>query len=83
MCIRRISKKDLSYIFGFYSKQSGRYYAHRLRIEVFTDLVLDELKISSEEYRGVRIFNPAQTTRIVSYFNITEDDLNKSIRHVG
>ena len=83
MCIRRISKKDLSFIFGFFSTSSGRYYAHRLRKEVFTDLVLEELGITDAEYRKARIFNPMQTSRIVSYFNITADDLNQSIRNVG
>lgn len=83
MSIRRISKKDLSLIFGFYSPHSGRHYAHRLRKEVFTDLVLKELGITDEEYRALRIFNPLQTTRIVTYFNITKNDLDQSIRNVG
>lgn len=83
MSIRRISKKDLSLIFGFYSRHSGRYYAHRLRKEVFTDLVLKELGITDDEYKALRIFNPHQTTRIVTYFNITKDDLDQSIRNVG
>lgn len=79
MCIRRISKKELSIIFGFYSTKSGRPYSHRLRKEVFTDVVLSELEIPADQYRAIRIFNPMQTARIVSYFNISKDDLHKNL----
>lgn len=76
MPIRRISKKELAIIFGFYSPASGRTKTTRLRREVFTDLVLSELGMSEETYRARRIFLPAETNRIIDYFKIEPNEIS-------
>lgn len=76
MCmIRRISKKELAIIFGFYSRGSGRAKTQRLREEVFTDLVLAEIGITKDTYRRRRIFMPTETAKIVDYFQIKPNEL--------
>lgn len=76
MCmIRRISKKELAIIFGFYSRGSGRAKTQRLREEVFTDLVLAEIGITEDTYRRRRIFMPTETAKIVDYFQIKPNEL--------
>lgn len=76
---KRISKKELAIIFGFFSPASGRAKTYRLREEVFTDTVLHELQISPETYRRRRTFTAEQTKRIKDYFNITADDLPQTV----
>lgn len=76
--IRRISKKELAIIFGFYSRGSGRTKTTRLRAEVFTDVVLQELGIPEEVYRIRRIFLPAETAKIVDYFKITIHEISEN-----
>jgi len=76
---KRISKKELAIIFGFFSPASGRAKTQRLRDEVFTDTVLEELNISQETYRRRRTFNADQTKRIKDYFQITADDLHQEV----
>ena len=73
--IRRISKKELAIIFGFYSRGSGRTKTQRLRAEVFTDLVLQELGIPVEVYKIRRVFLPAETAKIVDYFKINPNEI--------
>lgn len=75
MAIRRISKKELAVIFRFFSPGSGRTKTTRLRSEVFTDLVLQELGIAPDVYRRRRVFPPAETKKIIEYFKIDENEL--------
>lgn len=78
MCLR-ISKKRLAIIFELYSRRTGRHYPERLRKEVFTDAVLEELGLSAETYRRTRVFDAATTMKIISYFSIPQDALNKNL----
>lgn len=78
MAIRRISKKELAVIFQFFSPGSGRTKTTRLRQEVFTDFVLSELGIDPEVYRRRRVFPPAETKKIIDYFQIEENELTAS-----
>ena len=78
MCLR-ISKKQLSIIFGLFSRRTGRHYPERLRKEVFTDVVLQELQLTEEQYRKTRVFDAGTTKRILLYFSISKDDLNKNL----
>jgi len=75
----RISKKQLAIVFGFYSPGSARARTERLREEVFTDVVLEELGISEEFYKSRRIFPARESKAIMDYFNIEKDDLRKNV----
>jgi hypothetical protein len=75
MC-KRISKKQLSYVFGLYSRRTGRHYPNKLRTEVFTDTVLEELNLSPEEYARRRTFDYPTSRRIIEYFKIPDNALD-------
>jgi len=78
MCMR-ISKKRLAIIFELYSRRTGRHYPERLRKEVFTDTVLQEIGLTVEDYRRTRVFDAVTTMKIISYFSIPKDALDKSV----
>lgn len=76
MIPKRISKSELARIFGLFGPGSSRPKTDRLRTEVFTDVVLTELKISPEFYRKRRVFPAEETRRIIEYFNIEANALS-------
>lgn len=78
MCLR-ISKKQLAILFDFHSHKTGRHYTDRLRAQVFTDTVLEELEIDPDTYKKTRTFDAGTTKRILDYFQITKDDLHKNL----
>lgn len=81
MCKRVLTKTQLCDIFELCSMDGRRYY-HRLRSDFFTDDALSRMGITAEEYnqatRG-KPFTYDQTTRIINYFKITEDELKELV----
>ncbi len=72
---RLISKQRLRQIFSVddYNRPCS---SHLLKKNVMTkEFVENELGLTMEKYGKIEVFNPAQTSKIYSYFQITIEEL--------
>jgi len=74
---RTLTKQELCIMFGLVSPL-GRCYYGRLRLENFTDSVLDAIGMTSDRYKAVsrgRRFTYEETQRIIEHFEFTDKEL--------
>lgn len=67
-----LSKGELCDRLGLVSARSGRRYYQTLHTKFFTDEILQNLGITREQYRRTRVFNAAQSKKLVQMFKIGE-----------
>ena len=69
----QLTKGKLCEIFGLRSPKGKKYY-RKLREHIFTDEVLEELRLTVEDYKR-RQFTYAQTQRIIQKFDIQAHEI--------
>ena len=80
MCIktRTLTKKQLCDLFGLHSGSRTKRYYERLRTDFFNDETLEAIEMTLEDYKNVtggRPFSFQQTLKIISYFQISDEEL--------
>lgn len=69
-----LSKKELAIIWGIPLNSK---YGRKLRAHYFRDKELTDLDISKDRYDDVKTFSHQETKRIITYFEITKDQLDE------
>ncbi len=71
-----LSKKDLCVIFDLVSANGACNYV-KLRTHFITDSILQELGMSEEAYRFVRIFTRTQSKKLIKLLELEVEELDK------
>ncbi len=72
---RRLAKRDLAHILGFVSGSGKTYYYLEMKKAILTSDFKLATGIDEEVYKRTYVFTPEQSLKIISFFEIKEDEL--------